>query len=147
VSAVRTSELERVAIELLPRAALLTRLLARQLRGEVTRTEAGVLVTLEDGPRRVTELAELEGLAQPTMTLVVKRLEERGYVSRRRRRDDGRVVMVARTAAGLDALDRFRELAASAMREYLVELSDTDLDALVAANDALEPLIGLLQRS
>jgi DNA-binding MarR family transcriptional regulator len=81
------------------------------------------------------------------MTLLVKRLEERGYVSRRRRGDDGRVVMVARTVAGRDALDAFRALAATVVRGYLEELPNAELRALVAANDALEPLIGLLQRS
>jgi DNA-binding MarR family transcriptional regulator len=135
-----------VATQLLPRAALLTRLLARQLRGELTRTEAGVLATLEEGPRRITDLAELEGLAQPTMTLLVKRLEERGYVARRRDGDDGRVVMVAQTLAGRDVLEAFRALAAAILRDYLAELPDSDLQALAAATDALEPLIGALQR-
>jgi DNA-binding MarR family transcriptional regulator len=136
-----------VSSELPPRAALLTRLLARQLRGELTRTEAGLLATLDEGPRRITELAELEGLAQPTTTLLVKRLEELGYVSRRRGSDDGRVVMVWLTPAGRSALEAFRALAGALLREYLAELSDGELDALVGAIAALEPLIGVLQRS
>jgi DNA-binding MarR family transcriptional regulator len=71
-----------VASQLVPRAALLTRLLARQLRGELSRPEIGVLNTLQSGPRRITDLAELEGVAQPTMTQLVKRLERQGLVAR-----------------------------------------------------------------
>jgi DNA-binding MarR family transcriptional regulator len=53
--------------------------LVRQVRNpEISRTEGEVLTILGDGPRRVTDLAELEGLAQPTMTLLIKRLSERG---------------------------------------------------------------------
>jgi len=36
---------------------LLTRLLVRQLGGELSRTEIGLLKTLGGGPRRITELA------------------------------------------------------------------------------------------
>ena len=99
-----------VASELLPHAALLTRLVIRQMTGPLTRTEAGMLNTLSDGPRRITELAELEGLAQPTTTLLVKRLEDRGWVAREREPGDGRVVLVRRTDAGAAALDAFRAL-------------------------------------
>jgi DNA-binding MarR family transcriptional regulator len=47
-----------------------------QIDGELSRTEVGLLNTLSTGPRRITELAELEGLAQPTMTSLVKQLEQ-----------------------------------------------------------------------
>jgi DNA-binding MarR family transcriptional regulator len=71
-----------------------TRLLVRRSRHEFSRTEGGVLSTLSAGPRRITELAELEGLAQPSMTLLVKRLEERGWLTRGGQPDDGRVVVI-----------------------------------------------------
>ena len=58
-----------------------------------------MLRTLTDAPRRITDLAELEGLAQPTMTLLVQRLEQRGWVERKRDSDDGRVVLVSLTDA------------------------------------------------
>src|ERR1700681_4912812 len=90
----RSSRIEYVSTELLARAAVLKRLLAKRVNSALSRTEAGVLDTLSDGPRRVTELAELEGLAQPTTTLLVKQLEQRGLVRRERRSDDGRVVLV-----------------------------------------------------
>ncbi len=68
----RSEQIDYVSSELLPRAALLARLLVRQLGGELSRTEIGLLKTLGGGSRRITELAELEGLAQPTITLLRK---------------------------------------------------------------------------
>ena len=46
------------------------------------RTEMEVLSTLREGPRRITELTELQGIAQPTMTLLVTRMQEKGWVER-----------------------------------------------------------------
>jgi DNA-binding MarR family transcriptional regulator len=142
----RSEQIEFVSGRLLASAALLTRLLARQLGGELSRTEAGILNTLEGGPRRVTDLAELEGLAQPTMTLLVKQLEGRGLVSRERHAADGRVVLVAVTDSGKAALAAFRGQAQEALRSYLEEMSDDQLDALATTTDAFQALIVLLQR-
>src|SRR5437764_13292241 len=89
----RSDLIAYVSKQLLPGAGLLVRLLVRQLGGELSRTEAGLLSTLSGGPRRITELAELEGLAQPTMTSLVKQLEHQGLVRRNRQTDDGRVVL------------------------------------------------------
>ena len=58
----RSERIDYVSSQLLTRAALLTRLLASQLGGELSRTEVGLLSTLSGGPRRITELAELERL-------------------------------------------------------------------------------------
>ena len=96
----RSGQIEYVSTQLLARAAALTRLLAKQVDSELSQTEAKVLSTLRDGPRRITDLAELEGLAQPTTTLLVKRLEELGLVRRERQADDGRVVLVSLEPAG-----------------------------------------------
>jgi DNA-binding MarR family transcriptional regulator len=79
-----------------------------QVNSELSRTEAIVLNTLRDGPRRITELAGLEGLAQPTATLPLKRLEELGLIKRKRQADDGPVVLVSPGPAGIRALEDFR---------------------------------------
>src|SRR5258705_8415875 len=104
----RSSQVDYVSSELLPRVALLTRLLIRQFGGEFSRTELGLLRALSGGPRRITELAELEGLAQPTTTILIKHLEQQGLVTRGRQPDDGRVVLVDLTKAGSAALADFR---------------------------------------
>ncbi len=142
----RIERLEFVSSQLLSRAALLTRLLTKQMDGDLTRTEVGVLNTLDGGSRRVTELAELEGLAQPTMTLLVKQLEERGLVRRERQVRDGRVVIVSLTGSGRAALAAFRVEAQTALHRCLAEMSDEQVGALATTADALQALIVLLQR-
>jgi DNA-binding MarR family transcriptional regulator len=142
----RLQQVEFVSGQLLSRAALLTRLLTKQLDGELSRTEVGVLNTLDSGSRRVTELAELEGLAQPTMTVLVKHLEERGLVRRERQAHDGRVVLVSVTDSGKVALEGYRTQAQAALRSYLAEMSDEQVEALSTTADALQSLIVLLQR-
>src|SRR6476660_2686511 len=106
--AIRAERIEHVADHLLGHVALLTRLLIREVGGDLSRTEATVLRTLIGGPRRITELAELEGLAQPTMTLLIQRLEQRGWVERRRHADDGRVVLISVTDLGRATLEEFQ---------------------------------------
>ena len=104
----RSDRIDYVSRELAPGAALLTRLLARQVVSELSRTEAGLLRTLRGGPRRITELAELEGLAQPTTTLLVQRLEQQRLVARQGDPQDGRVVLVNLTETGSRELDDYR---------------------------------------
>ena len=97
----RAEQIDYVTSHLLSRAALLVRLLVKQVRNrEISRTEMEVLSILADGPRRITDLTELAGTAQPTMTLLVKRLHDKGLVVRERVQDDARVVMVRITPAG-----------------------------------------------
>jgi DNA-binding MarR family transcriptional regulator len=142
----RSAQIDYVASELVSRAALLTRLLLRQVDAELSRTELGLLRTLSDGPQRITELAELEGLAQPTTTILIKQLEQEGLVQRERRSDDGRVVLVDLTEAGRDALDAYRERVREALGEYLAEISDEQVDQLAAATETLAQLVALLQQ-
>lgn len=143
----RAEQLDHVAGHLLSRAALLVRLLVKQVRSrEISRTEGEVLGILSDGPRRVTELAELEGVAQPTMTLLVNRLEGRGWVTRAGTHEDGRVVMVTLTDAGTAAHQAFRLEFLTAMHSDLEELSDEQLEALCCATDALSEFVEVLQQ-
>jgi DNA-binding MarR family transcriptional regulator len=139
--------LDLVADSLLSRASRVTRLLMRSGSRQLTRTEIGVLTSLAECPRRITELAETEAVAQPTMTKVVDRLEERGLVERRRDPDDGRVVIVSISSEGQGKLDAARSHVRSLLREILVVLDDEDLAALVEAGAVLERLIGILQQS
>jgi len=141
----RTGQIERVSAELLQQSALLTRLVVRQMSAGLTRSEAGLLSTLSGGPRRITELADLEGLAQPTTTLLVKRLEERGLVRRERPATDGRVVLVRLTDDGREALEDFRGRAATILRGHLEEMTDEQVAALAATTETLAELVAALQ--
>jgi DNA-binding MarR family transcriptional regulator len=144
-NAVRAERIDYVAGHLLPHAALLTRLLIKEVRGELSRTEGGVLNTLSGGPRRITELADLEGLAQPTMTLLVQTLEQRGWVKRKRPADDGRVVLVSLTAAGKAALEEFRTQFGAALRAHMDTMPAEQISALETATETLGSLVRVLQ--
>jgi DNA-binding MarR family transcriptional regulator len=102
---------------------------------------------LSGAPRRITELAELERLAQPTLTQLVQRLEQQGFVTRERQTDDGRVVLVSLTEAGAAALDDFRRRASAALGAHLVELPDAEIESLAAATETMGRLVALLQQS
>ena len=141
----RAEAVERVATTLLPQASLLTRLVAKQAHWAVSRSEGSVLSTLSAAPQRITALAEAENLAQPTVTILVKRLEERGWIEREKDPDDGRVVLVSLTAAGREALESFREQYRALLRDYMAGLSDEQVAELVSATDALARLLEALQ--
>src|ERR1700729_3444340 len=125
----RADQIDYVSQQLPSATGLLARLLVREIGGELSRTELGLLRTLSDGPRRITELAELEGLAQPTITLLIKQLEKQGLVRRERRSDDGRVVLVDLTESGGVALEAYRERVGEAMGAYLADFSAEQVDA------------------
>jgi DNA-binding MarR family transcriptional regulator len=141
----RAQQIAQVSSQLLPRAALVTRLLVCRLDCKLARTEIGLLNTLVHGPRRITELAALERLAQPTMTQLVKRLEHDGLVARERQADDGRVVLVRLTAAGAAALEQFRTSAGAALGAHLAEMPDDEVEALATATETLARLVEHLQ--
>lgn len=142
----RSDQIDYVSQQLLPGAGLLVRLLVRELGGELTRSEVGLLSTLSGGPRRITELAELEGLAQPTMTSLVKQLEQQGHVRRDRQADDGRVVLVHLTDGGANALEDYRARARELLSGYLAEIPDEQVEALAAAAETVNQLVALLQQ-
>ena len=137
----RADAIDLVASKLLGRAARLTRLLMRSGAHEISRTEVGVLATLSDGPRRITQLAMTEALAQPTVTQLIDKLEDRELVARSRSEEDGRVVLVEITAAGAAALEGVRALIRANMREALVDLPDAELTELAHAADTMGSLI------
>jgi DNA-binding MarR family transcriptional regulator len=141
----RPTAADEVATALLPAASLATRLLLRQTRAHVARSEASVLAALDAGPERITTLAAREGLAQPTMTLMVKRIEERGWVTRERDPHDGRVVLVSLTDDGRRALEEVRADYRGALRGHMAAMTDEEIADLVTATHALQRLVEALQ--
>jgi DNA-binding MarR family transcriptional regulator len=143
-SSERAATIDLVASTLLGRAARLTRLLMRSGAHKLSRTEVGVLATLSESPRRITELAQTEALAQPTVTQLVDKLEGRGLVARARFGDDARVVMVEVTPAGTEVFEEVRAEIRANMREALADLPDDELTDLVHAAETLGGLIETL---
>jgi DNA-binding MarR family transcriptional regulator len=141
----RRHDIDAVAGALVPAASRVTRLVLRRTAHRVSRSEAGLLGALNGGPRRITELADLEGHAQPTMTLLVKRLEAKGWVTRERDPGDRRVVLVSLTDAGAAALEDVRAAYRAVLRDHLAAMSEDEIAALMHATEALESLLAALQ--
>jgi DNA-binding MarR family transcriptional regulator len=122
--------------------SLFVRLTPRHL----TLTSLSTLVTLSrKGPRRITELAASEGVAQPSVTSLVTTLERAGLVERRSDPADRRVVMVAITEAGTAYLRARRQSNAQAIVQALEELPPEEMTTLVAAVPVIEHLRALLE--
>jgi DNA-binding MarR family transcriptional regulator len=108
---------------------------------ELSRTAASVLNWLDrEGPRRVTDLAAHQAVAQPTMTALIGRLEGRGLVARRPDPDDARATRIAITPAGRDALHTRRQRRADHVAQRLDALTEAERAALAAALPALRRL-------
>ena len=104
-------------------------------------TSLSTLSTLErTGPRRITDLAAVEGVTQPSMTALVRVLERDGLVARRGDPGDGRVALMAVTKAGSDLVRARRRSGAEAFTRLIDRLSEEDAATLAAAIPALERL-------
>jgi DNA-binding MarR family transcriptional regulator len=111
---------------------------------EMSPSQALALATLRDlGPQRVTDLAEFEGVRQPTCTGLVNAMETEGWVVRREDGSDRRAVIVELTDKGRDVLEAITDKRSSLLERYLSELSDQDRTALRGAIPALSKLIEL----
>lgn len=98
-----------------------------------------VLATLRyEGPQRVGELARREGVAQPTMTETVRRLELHGLVVRRVVPGDGRGSLVELTAVGRALVRRARARKIRWVGDALAGLPEPDHQALRRAASVVD---------
>jgi DNA-binding MarR family transcriptional regulator len=113
----------------------------RQHPRDISLTAASTLATVErTGPRRITDLAVIEGITQPAMTSLVTALEKSGLAERRADARDQRVVLVALTTAGAEYLRFRRRAAAEGFARLIDKLPPEDAAALLAATSALRRL-------
>ena len=142
----RSSQLDDIAEALPQRSSALSRLFLTRSTVCVSRTEVGVLRTLSDGPRRITELAAEERVTQPAITLLVNRLEERGWVKRVPDLSDGRAVLVTLTAKGEETFAKLRAEYRALLHEQMAMLDDNEVETLAAAVEILDKLIARLSQ-
>lgn len=115
--------------------------LFRQLPRELSLTALGTLGDLQRfGPQRLTQLAQLEGVAQPSMTALVSRLEDEGLVVRRGDPADGRAVLVELTEAGEELLARRRRAGIEVLAGQIRKLPTDEATLLRRALGALRRL-------
>ena len=120
--------------------------LARRLRqldvaadGVTLSQMSAIYVLMGHGPMTVGDLAAAEKVQPPTMTRLVSRMEDDGYVRRSPHATDGRVVIVEATEAGA-------HLVAASRARRTAELSRRLGTLSVAERRSLGTLLGLLDK-
>jgi DNA-binding MarR family transcriptional regulator len=115
--------------------------LVRRAPRDFSLTSLATLSTLNrTGPRRITDLAVIEGVTQPSMTVLVRSLERAGLVARHSDPADGRVTLVTPTAEGLRYLQSRRSAGTDALAQLIDKLPPGEAAALAAAIPALRHL-------
>lgn len=102
-----------------------------------------VLVTLNDGPMHLTDLAKIVLEKQPTMSKIIDRMEKLGLVQRQPGVADRRSTLVSITADGRRVVRPLVRLAHKHEREVLAPLGDDNARVLV---EVLRKLIALHAR-
>ncbi len=90
------------------------------------------------GPRTLGELAAAEQVRPPTMTTIVRALEEGGYVRREADADDGRVTRVSATRKGERVLYQARRRRVERLGTLLAGLPPEDVARVREAADLVE---------
>jgi len=121
----------------------LHRQLRRQAGTGLTPTQMAALSAIaRQGPMTLGELAATEQVAPPTVTKVVAKLGDHGYVNRTVDGDDRRIHRVAVTAAGRRYLDAVRSQRKAWLAERLAGLPVADRKVLAAAVEVIGRLDG-----
>ena len=110
----------------------------------VTAEQFAVLSLLRDrGPRSMSELAIARKVALNTATSLVDRLVAAGLVERSGHPADRRIVKVDVTLKGGALVERLRAARHDAVRRLLDDLTDDEVDRVLAAMPALGRLAGM----
>ncbi|MBW8826181.1 MAG: MarR family transcriptional regulator [Acidobacteria bacterium] len=123
--------------------------LGRRLRQEgtaiddVTPSQVSAMASLDQlGAATLGELAAAERIQPPSMTRIVARLEEGGFVSRTVDQTDRRCVRVELTPAGSEFLTRSRTRRDAYLTDRVADLSPDEQALLADALPILEQLLG-----
>lgn len=137
------SDSDALARRLRPLVSRLNHVERREANKEdLTETQASVLLTLRSrGPVRMGELAEIEGMAMPSMTDGIRRLEQLGHVRRVPGVEDRRVVNVEVTESGAELLASYIESHDGFYADRLSRLTRSERKSIAAAIDPLYKLL------
>lgn len=118
-------------------AYLVTGILTRiGAQNDLSLTQLRVIGILRDRRARMTDLAAYLGLDKSTMSGLVDRAERRGLLARGKNPEDGRVVDVFVTPAGLELIGRLRGEIRQALAPATERLPQQQRDELARLLDA-----------
>lgn len=100
------------------------------------------LVEVEGRRWRITELADRMQWSQSRLSHQIRRMEERGLVTREQAKDDGRGAVVVLTRQGLKAIAVATPDHLAAVRKHMIDLLNPD--QLTALGDIAETVVGHL---
>lgn len=137
------SEFDSAALELVATSSRFTRAIMRRAGGDGTiGTWRTLAALIERGPARISDLAELERIRQPTMTTLIRRMVDEGLVERTADPGDGRATLISVTSAGRERFESFRQDAAAVLRPAWDRLSQFDQATIARAVVLIEQLLG-----
>jgi DNA-binding MarR family transcriptional regulator len=132
--------------ELPARLRLAVMRLARRLRQQseegATPSMLSALASVERlGPVTLSELAQVERVQPPSITKVVSRLEEEGFIARSGDDKDRRITRIQLTTQGKRFIEQNRSRKTAYLARGLATLEATDRDILNKALDVLDRLL------
>jgi DNA-binding MarR family transcriptional regulator len=142
----QTSSTTEIKEELAPRLRWAVTRLARRLRQEAGAdlgpSQTAALATVErHGPLSPSELAEIERIRRPTVTRIVRHLEQASLIERVTDPQDGRASILSVTAEGRALLRRLRERKTAYLARRLAALDAEDRRTLERAAELLEGML------
>jgi DNA-binding MarR family transcriptional regulator len=110
---------------------------------EITMGQLKALMTLiVNGAQSVGELGRALGIAEPSASMLVDKLEEHGFATRATDSEDRRRTLVQPTTAAQDLFDHLQRGRNEQLAEWLGELGEDDLRALTQGLGALVRVTG-----
>ena len=114
----------------------------------LTPTRVSILFTVvRDGPIRISELAEREGVNPTMLSRAIATLADAGLIERRCDREDRRAAWVQAAPAGRRLAERIRRERTDAVKLALADLRAADREQLERALPALEAFAERLRGS
>lgn len=136
-------DLTELGIGVVVASARLTRMASRDVSA-LPHAAMRLLGRLDElGPTRISELAKADRCSQPTMSNLVQRQEEQGWVRRAADPADSRASLISLTDAGLAELQRARQEAGAAVAARLRQLSPAELATLESSVAIMHKLLTL----
>ena len=136
-------DLTQLGVDLVVASARVTRMASRDVSA-LPHAAMRLLGRLDElGPTRISELAKADRCSQPTMSNLVQRQEEQGWVRREADPADSRASLISLTEAGYGELQRARQEAGAAIATRLGQLPATDLTTLEAAVAVMHKILTL----
>lgn len=92
----------------------------------------------QHGPLKMSQLAALIGRKKNTLTVLVRKLKDHGYIRLNKSPDDSRVTMVELTKKGEEFRKQFLEISQVLLERTWGDMAIKDREALVAGLSKLE---------